>query len=110
VLEVLTTEGEALSGRAVKAALDDSDHSRAAVEAALRLGVRDGMLAKREGPRRSKLYSSVPVSRSVPSVSRDSSGQCRTALIERDTRTLPDTVLQSQDTGTLKTGNGRDGN
>jgi hypothetical protein len=41
VLEALTTVGEPLSGRAIKAALDDSGHARAAVETALRLGVKE---------------------------------------------------------------------
>jgi hypothetical protein len=104
VLDVLAAAGEALSGRAVKDALEDSEHPRAAVELALRLGVRTGALSKRDGPRRSKLYTaSVPVSRSVPSVSQDSSVQCPAAYIERDTRTLPDSVPTEKSVGTLTT-------
>ena len=65
-------------------------HTRAAIETALRLGVKNEALTRKPGPRNSQLYAlGVPVSRSVPSVSRDSSVQCPTALIERDTRTLP---------------------
>jgi hypothetical protein len=55
-----------------------TDHPRAAVYAALRLGVRTGVLTITDGPRRSRLYrqASVLVSRSVPPVSRDAEGEC----------------------------------
>jgi len=55
-----------MSGRKVKAALAESDHSRDAIEAALRLGQRDGRLIVESGPNRSTLYR---VSGSVRSVS-----------------------------------------
>jgi hypothetical protein len=53
----LLVESEApLSGRSIWAALEDSGHPRAAIRAALGLGVRTDALAVMEGPRRSRLY------------------------------------------------------
>jgi AAA domain len=66
-------DGE-MSGRAIKAALRDSDHSKRAIEAALKTGAKTGALATKDGPNNGTLYFlpvSVPVSRSVPSVSRN---------------------------------------
>jgi hypothetical protein len=58
--------GEQLSGRAIKEALEDSEHPRDAIDAALRLGVRQGVITKQNGPRNAKLYrASVRVSGSV---------------------------------------------
>ena len=56
VLAVLQTAGEPRSGRALKAVLADSAHSRCAIEGALKLGVRTGALALEAGARRAKLY------------------------------------------------------
>lgn len=65
VLDALAAGGQ-LSGRAVKQALEDSEHPRDAIDAALRLGVRQGVISKQDGPRNSKLYQrSVRVSGSV---------------------------------------------
>jgi hypothetical protein len=66
VLEVLGA-GDALSGRKVKEALEDTEHSRETIDAALRLGVRRGVVLRQEGPRNAKLYRSavVAVSASV---------------------------------------------
>ena len=65
VVETVTASGE-LSGRAIKESLEDSESSRTAIEAALKWGVRNGVLDKRKGDRNAKLYSvSVPKSGSV---------------------------------------------
>jgi hypothetical protein len=65
VLDTLQTGGK-LSGRAIKDALEDSEHPRDTIDAALRLGVRTGAVTKEPGPRNSKLYGvSVRVSGSV---------------------------------------------
>ena len=90
VKTVLKAGGE-MSGRAIKTALKDSDHSRASIETALKAGAKAGALAAKEGERNSTLYSlpSVPVSRSVPTVSRNSHlSQCPSVpvLIEHGTR------------------------
>ena len=70
----------------IKDALKDAV-PRAVVEAALRAGVLNGSLTVHDGPRHSKLYA-VPVSQSVPPVSRDSQRECPAAYIRWDTRTL----------------------
>jgi AAA domain/Primase C terminal 1 (PriCT-1)/RepB DNA-primase from phage plasmid len=58
-----------LSGRAVKDALKEHEHSRRDVEAALTLAARDGLLLATAGPRNARLYAvsapSVPVSRPI---------------------------------------------
>ena len=66
-------DGE-MTGRQIKTALKDSDHTRGAIEAAFKTGAKTGALTKKAGPKNSTLYSlgSVPVSRSVPAVSRNS--------------------------------------
>ena len=56
VLAVLETAGEPRSGRALKAVLADGAHSRDAIEGALRLGVRTGVLVLEAGARRAMLY------------------------------------------------------
>ena len=57
VLDVLSG-GDKLSGRAVKDALEETEHARDSIEAALRLGVRRGVLIREEGPTNAKLYGS----------------------------------------------------
>lgn len=99
IVALLTTTSEAMSGRQIKAAMEDSEHPRATVEAALKLGIRDRVLTQTPGPRNATLYA---VSRSVPPVSRDASVECPAAYIKRDTRTLTDSALDPADTGTLK--------
>ena len=94
------------SGRAVKDALEDSGHPRATIEAALRLGVRSGKLTVQDGARRSRLYRrseapSVPVSRSVPPVSRDTASECPAASCRRDTRALMEIASEAVSDGTL---------
>lgn len=65
VLKVLEP-GVSLSGRAVKEALEEAEHSRDTIDAALRLGVRTGAISKESGPRNAKLYRvSVRVAGSV---------------------------------------------
>jgi hypothetical protein len=71
VLDVLSEAGVSQSGRAIKEALANSDHSRHTLDDALRFGTQTGQLSRKSGPKRAWLYSSVPVSRSVPPVSRD---------------------------------------
>lgn len=92
VIEVLGAATGPLTGRRIKDALADSDHGRNTIDAALRLGSRDGRLAAENGPRRSRLYS-VPVSRGVPAVSRVHSpervSECPAASIEADTQDTP---------------------
>ncbi|HEY0875205.1 MAG TPA: AAA family ATPase [Vicinamibacterales bacterium] len=70
ILGVLTDAGAPQSGRAIKAALADSEHGRDTIDAALKYGARNGDLIPHAGPRNSKLYipgsgSSVRVSGSV---------------------------------------------
>ena len=87
VLEVL--EAGTMSGRAIKAALNDTDHSRDRIDAALRYGVQTGRLTVTEGPRRSHIYaSSERVSGSVRQVSAVHPSECPVPYIEPDTRTL----------------------
>ena len=81
IRDVLTDATTPLSGRAIKEALAESDLTRDAIDAALPLGVRTGSLRMAHGPRRAKLYSLgiaqvSRVSRSVPSSSPDTSGEC----------------------------------
>jgi hypothetical protein len=95
VCALVRERGES-SGREIKAELKDSEHTRTIIEAALRLGVKDGNLEQKDGPRRAKLYSlgSVPVSRSVPPASRFTQpSECPSVpvLIEHGTQ---DTRLQ----------------
>lgn len=81
VLAILRASGP-LSGRAVKSALLDSEHPRDVVEAALRLGVQQGTLTRRQGLRRAQLYavSECPaVSRECPP---DTGSECPAAFIE----------------------------
>lgn len=89
VIEAGSPDG--LTGRAVKRALDGSDHPRDAVEKALERGCASGVLLRSAGPRHSYVYRvlrSVPVSASVPPVSRNSVSECPAAFIRRDARTL----------------------
>lgn len=79
ILAVLEEAGAPLSGRAIKRALleADSDLSKQVIDDALKAGSKNGTLVQQSGPRNSKVYlpgSSVPVSRSVPAVSRDIAG------------------------------------
>jgi len=59
VLDVLGTQTGPMTGRAIKAALLESEHSRDTIDAALSLGVRTLTLKVEAGPRSSKLYSAV---------------------------------------------------
>ena len=98
ILEVLGKADEPQTGRQVKHALADSDHARNAIDAALRLGVRQGDLTVEDGPRRSRLYR---VSRSVPQCTKDTASECPAPYRGRDTRTLssqPSTAVSQRDT------------
>ncbi len=56
VIGILRAASEPLTGRKIKTALEESDHSRASIEGALRLGARLGSFVVEPGPKRSKLY------------------------------------------------------
>lgn len=72
VCKVLSSRG-ALSGRAIKQALADSDHSRNTVEAALQRGVQVHVLRIEEGPRGARFYTTC---RSVRHCPASIPGQC----------------------------------
>ena len=65
VIDALGAATTPLTGRGIKDALRDSDHGRDTVNLALRAGDRTGRLHVEDGPRRSRVYSSVRVSGSV---------------------------------------------
>ena len=75
VEDVLAGAERPLSGHDIKRALE-GEHSKGAVDEALKHGRGfGGPLTVTDGPRKAKLYSlTIPVSRTVPSVSRD--GEC----------------------------------
>ncbi len=86
VVDVLAKADGPQTGRQIKAALVDSDHSRNTIDDALRRGIRDEILAVDPGPRGAKLYrvaASVPVSRSVPTALRDGGSECPNSLTGR---------------------------
>lgn len=56
IVAVLSADGVAMSGRGIKAALEDSEYAKHTIDAALRQGVRDGQLLVEPGARRAKLY------------------------------------------------------
>jgi hypothetical protein len=103
VVEVLRTSPEPMSGRSIKTALEDSDVGRNQIDAALKIGRRDGVLQTVNGPRRAVLYR-LPVSQ-CPAVSRECTGdtefECPAAYIKRDTQTLTqggDSEVSQRDT------------
>ena len=73
VLDVLAAAEGPLTGHDIKRALE-GEHSKGAVDEALKHGrLPGGALTVADGPRKAKLYtSSIPVSRTIPSLSRDS--------------------------------------
>lgn len=96
VRDVIAGSAEPMTGRAIKRALADSDHSKDTIDAALRFGVRTDALLAINGPRNSKLYSSVRVSGSVRAVSGDSEIQCPSVRSPYRGRTL-DTHATKED-------------
>jgi len=75
VLAALDEAKEPLTGRAVEMVLAGSDHSRATIRGALKLGIRDGEIIPRPGPRGATLHEknpSAPVRRTAPPVRRRS--------------------------------------
>jgi len=93
VLAVLAEHDAELSGRHIKSELKDSEHGKDAIDAALRFGVRERLLVKRDGPKHAYLYRrvrSVRVSECVRPVSEDTSSVsvCPGSLKDPDTRTL----------------------
>jgi hypothetical protein len=74
IVEVLVAAPEPLSGRQVKAALEDADFSRTTIEKALKLGHRQKQLTVMPGKRRARLYrvsSQCPASVPAQSVDRE---------------------------------------
>lgn len=84
VVEVMVGR-EPLSGRAVEELLKGTDHPRTTIRAALKRGVRDGLIATSEGPRRATMHvltpSSAPVRRSAPPVRQTTEIECASAPI-----------------------------
>lgn len=66
IVAALEATDEPLSGRRVKDALEDTEHGKNTIDAALKAGIENGRLTAEAGPRNSRLYR---VSRSVPVVS-----------------------------------------
>ena len=94
VVKALKASSEPQSGRRIKNELKESDHSRAAIEAALKLGAEGGELAMTDGPKGAKLYSSgtVPVSRSVPPVFRNTPSECPSVPVLIEARDAGHTI------------------
>ena len=80
VLDLLEAEPRQ-SGRAIEKLLEHTDHSRDAIRAALKLGVRDGTIEVEDGRRNSKLHSSARVRGSAPPVRGRTSDECASAPI-----------------------------
>lgn len=87
VLALLDREPQ-LSFRAIERGMAESDHSRDAVRAAIKIGIREGAIVTEGGPRNSILHThraSVPTVRPL----RDAqSSECASASIETHTQTL----------------------
>jgi hypothetical protein len=102
IVEVLRAATKPLTGRGIKDALADSDHSRDTIDAALRAGARSGRLTVAEGPRRSRIYrvSECPgVSGQCPADSAaESVSECPSASIEADTPDTPRLPLAARQT------------
>jgi hypothetical protein len=62
VLELLAGESKGLSGRGIKDVIKESgaEHARDDIDAALRLGLREGQLLHSTGPKKAKLYRANP--------------------------------------------------
>lgn len=56
VLGILEHQGEAVSGRVIESALKGSDHSRSSIRAAVKLGVRRGLIDTRLGTHNAALF------------------------------------------------------
>jgi hypothetical protein len=99
VLAALDEVGKPLTGRGVVEALAETEHSRAAIRSALKLGIRTGAIVPTPGPRRSTLHSrppSAPVRRSAPPVRRRSESECASAPIGRTAHThAPDNPVSA---------------
>jgi hypothetical protein len=100
VVKVLEKEGDARTGREIKRLLVDSLHGKHAIDAALRLGLRQRCLLVEDGPHNAYLYR-LPggaVSPSVPPVSQEHTGenlsQCLTPSLEGDTRDISAAINQ----------------
>lgn len=86
VMAVLA-DSQPMSGRGIKTALEDGDHAKHAIDAALAYGLRTGRLDVEPGPKRAKLYrvSQCPgVSRQCPE---NTVSKCPAPYIGRDTGT-----------------------
>jgi hypothetical protein len=84
VVAILRGQG-ALSGRAIKAALDGGEHARDTIEAALVLGVRIATLQTEAGPRRSKLYRVSECPALFDECPADIARECPAVSIDTDT-------------------------
>jgi hypothetical protein len=105
IVAVLDGSADALSGRAIEAALEDSEHARADVRAALRLGSRTGTLSVTEGPRRSKLYSPVSQCATVRQQCASApASECAAPFIGGRTRALDAAAEDRADDGALVEG------
>jgi len=105
VLDVLRAEAAALSGRAIKAKMSDSEHARNTIDMALKIGRESGALRVEPGRQQAHLYR-VGVSR-CPEVSRecpeDTESECPAASIEAghsDSHQPADDRVNSRDTQT----------
>ncbi|MDQ3347583.1 MAG: AAA family ATPase [Acidobacteriota bacterium] len=107
IMTVLQESSGPMSGRAIKAALKDSDHGRDTIDTALKLGARGDDLIVQSGPHNSKLYlpgSSVRVSGSVRAVSGEITGHpvntsVRVSGALYKARTLGHSELEAQTLG-----------
>jgi hypothetical protein len=106
VLSVLDDAGEAQSGRAIEAALEDAEQPRAAIREALRMGVRTGVLVVTTGQRRARLYrrGATPVSQCA-TVRRECASapasECAAPLIGGRTRALDSAETTNRASGAL---------
>jgi hypothetical protein len=96
VVDTIEAAGAPLTARQVEGRLLDTEHSRAAIRDALRLGVTRRRLTRSYGPRRSHLYECAGApdcAATAPAHSRE----CASAPIERRTRSAADEGLARRD-------------
>jgi RecA-family ATPase len=77
VAEVLEAAEAPQTGRQVESALEDSDHARDTIRAALRRGVAERRLVAEDGPRRSRLYRTPSMAPAQPEPSARVRGSAR---------------------------------
>ncbi len=101
IRDVLLTTSAPKSGRAVKAALSDSEIPKRTIDEALRYGVRMGALSVTDGPRGAKLYRVFQCSGVFHECSGTVPCECSRAYIARNTETLEKLSESKNDDGTL---------